>query len=302
MPSGVAALLAALVLSMTLAPSGARAASITAFGSGHLAVPSTTPVGTVVSRDSYTPRDLCGSDTCEITSTIFYPRGSLLGMSDGPDIETRVAGLSTRILYDGVPATASTKTTVRNSIEIQLFRDSRTPKSGSLKPFLFNMYFIVNYKAGLLSEAASIYLAADTTFIAGTCMVPSQTVVLPTVSPANFNGIGSTAGTKPFMVQFRDCPAGFNKIGYQFVPVNGQVQGLPGTLALHPASTAAGVGIQLFNAQQSEYVPLGQSRPTPYNGQAGSYTLPFTASYVQTGPLVRSGLVRADAVILLDYQ
>ncbi|EDT37488.1 fimbrial protein [Burkholderia ambifaria] len=301
MPSGIAALLA-IVLPMMLAPSHARAATINAFGNQRIAVPSTTPVGTVVSRDYYTPRELCGSDTCEITSTIFYPKGSLLGASDGPDIETRVAGLSTRILYDGVPATASTRTTVHNRVEVQLFRDSRTPKNGSLKPFIFNMYFIVNYKAGLLSEPTSVYLAADTVFIAGTCMVPSQTVVLPSVSPANFNGIGSTAGTKPFMLQFLDCPAGFNKIGYQFMPLDGRIPGLPGTLALRPDSTASGVGIQLFNVQQAEYAPLGQSRPTPYNGQAGSYTLPFTASYVQTGPVIRSGSVRADAVVLLDYQ
>jgi major type 1 subunit fimbrin (pilin) len=285
-----------------LVPVGASADSLTAFGNGKIAVPSDVPVGTVVARDYFTPRELCGMATCDVTHTIFYPKGSLTGMSSGPDIETRVAGLSTRILLDGKPAVSTTSTTVVNSLEVQLFRDARNPKDGSLKPSIFNMYYIVGYKSGLLGDSTSIYLAAQTAFIAGTCKVPSQTVTLPDVGASEFSGVGSKVRPTLFTLKLNDCPAGFNRIGFQVSPINGEMAGVPGALTLRSDSTAKGITIGLFDPVQNTPLTLNRSHPTPYSGHAGSYSIALSAAYLQTEQVIRGGTVKAGAYVLLDYQ
>lgn len=289
------------VILALLAPATTCADSLTAFSSDRIAVPSSVPAGTVVARDYFTPRQLCGMATCDVTNTIFYPKGSLIGMSNGPDIETRVAGLSTRILLDGQPVVSSTSMTVRNGMEVQLFRDTRTPRDGSLKPSIFNMYYIVNFRSGLVGDSTNIYLAAQTAFIAGTCKVPSQTIKLPDVTTTEFNGVGSRVRPTLFMLQINDCPAGFNRVGFQVSPVNGELAGVPGALPLLPHSTAKGVAIGLVDPAQDVPLTLNRSHPTPYDGRAGSYTIPLSAAYLQTESAVRGGTVNAGAHVLLDY-
>ena len=296
---------AALLAVTALLPSTAWAgAALYAFGESRIAMPLDAPTNRIVGRHYFTPQQLCGKDVCEVTSAVLYNKGSILsGPPSGSDIETTVNGLSTRALLDGMPMLENTRFTVRNGVEVQLFRDSRKAVNGSLKPSVFNMYFSIRYKSGLFGDSASIYLAADVNYINGTCSVPNQTVTLNNVSRRDFRGVGSTAGGKPFSLTLLNCPAGYNRIGYQISSLDGSVAGIPGALKLRTDSTATGIGIRLSDANTRLPLPLERSISTPYSGQAAPrIDIPLLAEYVQTDAAVTGGTVHAGALVLLDYQ
>nr|WP_277625406.1 fimbrial protein [Burkholderia stabilis] len=276
---------------------------IIAFGGGRIAAPSNTPVGTIVARHYFTTQELCERSTCEVVDVILSPKGGW-GNGTGPDLETSVDGLSTRLLFDGVPVTRTTRMTVQNTIEVQLFRDKRTPKNGEIRPGEFKSYFNVTYKTGILGRGTElISFSADVNFINGTCSVPDQTVNLPDVSRTSFRGVGSTAGGRPFSLRLTNCPAGYNRVGYQVIPMDGAVDNRHGWLKLRSESTASGVGVKLTDAKTDQPLLFNYSIATPYNGSAAPLVdIPLNAAYVQTAATVTSGTVRAGALVLLDYQ
>ncbi|MET1532185.1 fimbrial protein [Burkholderia sola] len=275
-----------------------------AFGQATIANPANATPGTTVARHYFTPQDVCGASTCEITGILMYAKGNVWSSASGPDLETNVSGLSTRMVVDGKVATSMTKATLRDTLEVQLFRDSRQPKDGSLNSGVFNSYYIVNYKSGILGDSASVRLAAKVSFINGTCSIPDQTVTLPPVQHRDFNGVGSTAGATDFQVQLNNCPAGYNRIGYQLAPLDDVVAGMPGGMQLRPDATASGVGIQIADASTGQPLTLNRSHTvTGYNrATGGSPSIPLRASYLQTGAKVGGGSVHAAAQVLLDYQ
>ncbi|KVZ56002.1 fimbrial protein [Burkholderia ubonensis] len=275
-----------------------------AFGQASISIPSNAVAGTIVARQYYSPQEFCGKDTCTITGVALFDKGSIWSIVSGPELLTNVSGLSTRMLVDGTPVTSSLRMTVRHALEVQLFRDSRLPQSGSLSPGVLNSYYRITYKSGLFGEDAFVYLAAKVSFINGTCSVPDQTVTLPPVQQNAFKGVGSTAGTVDFQLRLNNCPAGYNRIGYQLSPLDGAVAGSPGTLQLRPESTAGGVGIRIADGMTGNPLPLQQSiTATGYNkNTGGSPSIPLRASYIQTDATIKGGSVRAAAQVLLDYQ
>ncbi|KVD26782.1 fimbrial protein [Burkholderia ubonensis] len=278
--------------------------SLTAFGNTSVAIPSSAPPGTIVARQYFTPQEFCGASTCTIGSATLSHKGNFVtGGTSGPDLETNVSGLSTRMLIDGVPVTQSISTTLRNMVEVQLFRDSRTPTNGSLNSGSFSLYYQIQ-GPGLFPQSTVVYLSAKVNFINGTCSVPDQTVTLPSVQRSAFNGVGSTTGTVDFQLRLNNCPAGYNRIGYQLSPLNGAAAGSPGTLKLRPESTAAGIGIQIADGVTSAPLTFQQSiTVTGYNkNTGGSPSIPLRASYIQTDGAIKGGSVRAAAQVLLDYQ
>lgn len=284
-------------------PLTAQCGLLTAFNGDRVAAPANTATGVVLARQYYTPQQLCEKDVCEVTGAKIFEKGSAWGERPGPDIETSVDGLSVRVLLDGVPMTSRTRQSVGRSIEIQLFRDSRAPKNGTLKPGFANQYFTINYKSGVLGGYTLIYLESDVNFINGTCSVPNQTVNLPDVSATSFRGIGSTAGGRSFSLRLTNCPAGYNRVGYQVSPLNGSVSGIPGALKLRPDSTASGVGIKLSDVKTRLPLVFDRSLATPYNGSAAAQIdIPLNAEYVQTEEKIIGGTVQAGALVLLDYQ
>ncbi|WP_230956994.1 fimbrial protein [Burkholderia stagnalis] len=286
-------------------PFGAQCATFpTAFGEGRIAAPSNTATGAILARHYFTPQQICERDVCEVTRSSIYNKGSAWNTRAGPDVETTVDGLSARVLLDGVPMTSTTRQSVRSTIEVQLFRDSRTPKSGTLRPGVVNSYFTIFYKTGVITSSESyIYLSADVDFINGTCSVPNQTVNLSNASKTSFRGIGSTAGGRAFSLRLTNCPAGYNRVGYQVTPLNGPVSGIPGALKLRPDSTASGVGIKLSDAKTQLPLVFDRSLATPYNGSAAAQIdIPLNAEYVQTEEKITGGTVQAGALVLLDYQ
>lgn len=281
----------------------AAAASLYAFGQATVSSPASATPGTVVARHYFTPQDVCGASTCQITSIKMYPKGGVW-VADGPDLETNVSGLSTRMIVDGNVAVASTKTTLRNTLEVTLFRDSRQAQDGSLNSGMVSAYYTINYKSGILGASSPVLLAAKVAFINGTCSIPDQTVTLPPVQQRVFNGVGSTAGATDFQVQLNNCPAGYNRIGYQLSPLDDVVAGTPGTMQLRPDATASGIGIHIADAATGQPLTLQKSHTvTSYNpATGGSPSIRLRASYLQTAAKIGGGSVHAAAQVLLDYQ
>ncbi|MFP3534116.1 type 1 fimbrial protein, partial [Burkholderia sp. SIMBA_042] len=91
--------------------------------------------------------------------------------------------------------------------------------------------------SGIFGASSPVYLAAKVSFINGTCSIADQTVTLPSVQHNVFNGIGSTAGATDFQVQLNNCPAGYNRIGYQVAPLDDVVAGTQGGMQLRPDAT-----------------------------------------------------------------
>ncbi|WP_321800447.1 fimbrial protein [Burkholderia sp. BCC1988] len=302
--AGVIAATSTLLLVCAAFATDAAAESIYAFGQATVSSPSNATPGTIVARHYFTPQDVCGASTCQITNILMYSKGSIWGGTDGPDLETNVSGLSTRLLIDGKVAVSSTRETLRNTGEVQLFRDSRQPRDGSLNSGSFNGYFLINYKSGILGKTATVFLDAKVSFINGTCSISDQTVALPPVQHHVFSGIGSTAGATDFRVHLNNCPAGYNRIGYQLAPLDDVVTGTPGGMQLRPDATATGVGIQIADATTGQPLTLRKSHTvTNYNpATGGSPSIPLRASYLQTDAKIGGGYVHAGAQVLLDYQ
>jgi len=290
-------------MASTTAATAATAASLYAFGQATVSSPGNATPGVIVARHYFTPQEVCGASTCQITSIAMYPKGSVWN-SDGPDLETNVSGLSTRMVVDGNVATSSTRTTLRNTLEVVLFRDSRQPQDGALNSGMLSAYYTINYKSGILGASSPVFLAAKVSFINGTCSIPDQTVTLPPVQHHVFKGVGSTAGATDFQVQLNNCPAGYNRIGYQLAPLDDMVTGSPGGMQLRPDATASGIGIQIADAATGQPLPLSKSHTvTNYNpATGGSPSIRLRASYLQTGAKVGGGSVHAAAQVLLDYQ
>ena len=292
-----------LLLACAALATDAAAASLYAFGQATVSSPSNATPGTTVARYYFTPQDVCGASTCQITSIKMYPKGGVQ-VSDGPELETNVSGLSTRMIVDGDVAVSSTKMTMRNTLEIMLFRDSRQPQDGSLNTGLISAYYTIYYKSGLLGGSSQVFLAAKVSFINGTCSIPDQTVTLPPVQNRDFNGVGSTAGATDFQVQLNNCPAGYNRIGYQLAPLDDVVVGTPGGMQLRPDARASGIGIHIADAATGQPLTLRKSHTvTNYNrATGGSSSILLRASYLQTGTKIGGGSVHAAAQVLLDYQ
>ncbi|WP_322024222.1 fimbrial protein [Burkholderia sp. BCC1977] len=292
-----------LLLACVAFATDAAAASLYAFGQATVSSPSNATPGTTVARHYFTPQDVCGASTCQITSIRMYPKGGV-SVSDGPDLETNVSGLSTRMIIDGNVAVSSTKMTMRNTLEVMLFRDSRQPQDGSLNSGMVSAYYTIYYKSGILGGTSPVFLAAKVSFINGTCSIPDQTVTLPPVQRRAFSGVGSTAGATDFQVQLNNCPAGYNRIGYQLAPLDDLVTGMTGGMQLRPDAKATGVGIQIADATTGQPLALRKSHTvTNYNrATGGSPSIPLRASYLQTGATIGGGSVHAAAQVLLDYQ
>lgn len=298
------ALASMLLLACAGFATDAMADSLYAFGQATISSPANAPSGAVVARHYFTPQDVCGASSCEITDISMYDKGNIVGLRPGPDLETNVSGLSTRMAIDGTVAVSSTKTTLRNRLEVMLFRDSRQPKDGSLNSGWLSAYYMVRYKSGILGGSSPVFLAAKVGFINGTCSIPDQTVTLPPVQGRAFNGIGSTAGATDFQVQLNNCPAGYNRIGYQLAPLDDVVAGIPGGMQLRPDATAAGIGIQIADGTTGQPLALRQSHTvTNYNrATGGSPSISLRASYLQTAAKIGGGSVNAAAQVVLDYQ
>lgn len=145
---------------------------------------------------------------------------------------------------------------------------------------------------------AIIQIVRGTTFVAPACTVTTKsiTVTLPTVSSANFAGLGSVAGTTPFAIGLT-CSSGTTLRIQLDSPAS--VAGKPGVIA--PSSGGAkGVGVQLLDGTGTA-VNFGSAQTVGATPN-GNLSVNYFARYYQTGTPVVAGLVQASATFTLSYQ
>lgn len=149
-----------------------------------------------------------------------------------------------------------------------------------------------------------------TTIITPSCTVDTGSRNIPVnfgkVATTSFRGRSSTAGDRNFNVRL-NCSAGQNarntvQIRMDATADPASVDGvLRITQAAAGTNTAVGVGIQIVDATTKAAVKFGDTVDVGPS-KDGSYVLPYTARYYQTGNAVTPGQANGTATFTLDYK
>ncbi|MDR8050294.1 fimbrial protein [Burkholderia cenocepacia] len=277
----------------------------------NVVVPAGAPAGTIVARipvDRVALMNAClNVSPCPLFGLRFFGSGGLTvtGVTTAP---LSSPGLVARLISGGRPLTPGTKGPFQpESTEFQLIADGNPISSGYYggtaggDVFMFDM---ANASGGYNGNSVRLEFRVIVSKVSGTCSVNSQAVSIPPTSFKDFTGMGSTSPRKTkFNIQVTKCPPGYNKVGYSLDAVGGMVSGSPGVLPATADSTAAGVNIRVADATGSPVV-FGASQPlAAYNPTTGgSYAIPLTAEYVQTGAAVSAGSISGAMTVSIDYR
>ncbi len=138
-------------------------------------------------------------------------------------------------------------------------------------------------------------------FIVPTCQTRNVDVMLGEVYMGKFSGVGSEAGTQDFAITLENCPAGFNKITYRLDSLNEVIDANKGLIQIDKVSgSASGIAIRIQG--QGSALKFGTEQElSSYNGAKGSYDIPLSASYYQTGPIT-PGTANASIEFKISYQ
>lgn len=138
-------------------------------------------------------------------------------------------------------------------------------------------------------------------FIVPTCQTRDVDVMLGEVYMGKFSGVGSEAGARDFAITLDNCPAGFNKITYRLDPVNEVLDASKGLIQIDKGSgNASGIAIRVQGRGSTLRFGTEQEL-SGYNGSKGSYDIPLSASYYQTGPIT-PGTANASLEFRISYQ
>ncbi|WP_350262579.1 fimbrial protein (plasmid) [Pantoea sp. BJ2] len=168
--------------------------------------------------------------------------------------------------------------------------------TGSLPPQVINF----NQRATSGGESQRFFSLSlpSVNVIHETCDITTAdiTVDMDTVSISQFRGINSVAGSKMFNIDLQ-CD-GVASIGLKFSGAS--ASGRTDVLTLTGGSTATGVGVQILYDEvpvrfDNTTVPLQD--PT----NAGGYSIPLTARYIQTDSEIIGGKVSATASFGIVY-
>lgn len=138
-------------------------------------------------------------------------------------------------------------------------------------------------------------------FIVPTCQTRDVDVMLGEVYMGKFSGVGSEAGARDFSITLDNCPAGLNKITYRLNPVNEVLDANKGLIQIDKGSgSASGIAIRIQGRGSTLRFGTEQELSS-YNGSKGSYDIPLSASYYQTGPIT-PGTANASLEFRISYQ
>lgn len=165
--------------------------------------------------------------------------------------------------------------------------------SGSFGLFQWN---VLQTGGGTLYIARGYFSAGSITQVACQPVSTAFTVNMNRTTTMDFHGAGTTAGDTPFSIAM-NCDAGTRLS----VALDGTRLGAAasGTLALTPASTAQGVGLQLL--YNNAPITLGQTFNTGIVSAGGQTQVNFTARYIQTGSIAQAGSANATASYTFTY-
>lgn len=159
--------------------------------------------------------------------------------------------------------------------------------------------FLAGSSAGQITDAI-IQIVNTTTFVAPACTVTTKSIIvtLPTVSSANFTGVGSVAGTTPFTIGLT-CSSG-TTLRIQ-LDTSAPVAGRPGVIAPSAGGgMAKRVGVQLLDGTGTP-VDFGSAQTVGATPN-GNLSVNYFARYFQTGTPVGAGVIQASATFTLSYQ
>jgi major type 1 subunit fimbrin (pilin) len=148
-----------------------------------------------------------------------------------------------------------------------------------------------------------ITLNASVTVASLACSTPSITVEMGSNPTNAFSGPGSSTRPVNFSLAINNCPADMGRIEYQFDLSDSTIVNADlGVIALGSDSTASGVGLQLKDGAGNPLAIGHQYELTGYDQKSGgSYTVPLSASYYQTGSVVTPGTANARLVFTMTY-
>ncbi|MEO8808792.1 MAG: fimbrial protein [Rhodanobacter sp.] len=141
-------------------------------------------------------------------------------------------------------------------------------------------------------------LANSITFTTPSCTIVTNpvNVTLATVSTSAFSGVGSVSGKTPFQIALSCPPAtAVAKITMHTATPDSH----PGVIKPAGAGFAAGIGVQVLDANSNPMVFETQTVVTPPNATT---SIPYFAQYFQTAPTVSGGNVKATVTFDIFYQ
>ncbi|BAN23627.1 type-1 fimbrial protein A subunit [Caballeronia insecticola] len=133
------------------------------------------------------------------------------------------------------------------------------------------------------------------------CTTGNVSIPMGKYVTTSFTGIGSRSSTVSFSVPLV-CQSGINVVSYSINPTSGMIGSASnGVLQLLGPGAATGIGVRMANASD---IPVTFNASTIFPGYtgAGTFSLPFTASYIQTAATVTAGPANASAVVTFQYQ
>ena len=161
-----------------------------------------------------------------------------------------------------------------------------------------------------VSMLTSVLTGTGTTIITPSCTVDAGSRNIPVnfgkVTTSSFKGPTSTAGARDFNIRL-NCSAGQNAQNTVQIKMDATADpaNVDGVLRLTPAAagtnTAGGIGIQIVDASTQAAVKFGDTVDVGPS-KDGSYVLPYTARYYQTGNRVTPGQANGTATFTLDYR
>ncbi|WP_159282949.1 fimbrial protein [Rahnella variigena] len=127
----------------------------------------------------------------------------------------------------------------------------------------------------------------------------NQTVNLGTVSTSAFGASGSTASPTHFSIVLNDCPANVTTAHVRFdgpaSSANHQI------LALNSGQTATNVGIALYEADSTTFIPVGTPSAQVNLTDEGTNTLNYFAKYYATADKVTAGSANSTTSFTIVY-
>ncbi|CAI1072360.1 fimbrial protein [Serratia quinivorans] len=149
---------------------------------------------------------------------------------------------------------------------------------------------------------ADINLTGNNVITPVACSVnnPSIQVPMGNILKSRFSGAGSSVGDTRFAIDL-DCDAGTKvTLTLDGSAVSSSANRVLALTNATAADTAAGVGIQML--YNDAPVTLGSALSIGTPTTAGTYSIPLTARYYQTGSTVTAGTANGTATFTLTYQ
>lgn len=140
--------------------------------------------------------------------------------------------------------------------------------------------------------------------IGATCTVTpaskTQTVTLGKIATTSLTAVGDTAGASPFSIVLSACQTGATSASIQFGGAKDDIN--RNILKLSGASPATGVGVAIYEDNNSTIIPIGNnSAAKPVTSGTGSTTYYYVAKYMKTATTVTPGPANAEAVFTVVY-